>query len=96
MLFWSHTSSVGGTRNVLRTRNDVSPAQPRLSGLLRAGSKADDEECMSANWTMSFNQAQLLICGRAVGKCTPGRSGGERAIIDELTGGCTTFPDVPG
>ena len=70
MLFWSHASSVGGTRDVLRTRT-IQGA--KLSGYQQHGDE-ESARIMSSNWTMSFNQAQLPICGRAVEKRNPAQS----------------------
>ena len=47
---------------------------------------------MSQNWSMSFNMAQLLLFGRAVGTCQPIRAGGEQACIEALDS--SERPDV--
>ena len=70
-----------------RQHSDDCPGFYAQGAKLSGYQQHDDEESariMSSNWTV------LLICGSAVGKCTPVRSGGERAVIDELNN-----PDRP-
>ena len=103
MLLWTHASSVGGTRGILRSRQ-IHPSRQHSSECpafyaqgwkITGHADYDAEEIartMSQNWSMSFNMAQLLLFGRAVGTCQPIRSGGEQACIEALDS--SERPDV--
>ena len=95
MLLWTHASSIRGTRSILRDRQ-VHPSKQHSSacpafyaqGWKVTGHADYDAEkiarVMSQNWSMSFNRAQLLVFGRAVGTCQPIRARGESACIEAL------------
>ena len=103
MLLWTHASSVGGARGILRSRqihpsiqhSSECPAFYAQGWKITGHADYDAEEIartMSQNWSMSFNMAQLLLFGRAVGTCQPIRAGGEQACIEALDS--SERPDV--
>ena len=100
MLLWTHASSIGGilrSRQIHPSRQHSSecPAFYAQGWKITGHADYDAEEIarmMSQNWSMSFNMAQLLLFGRAVGTCQPIRSGGERACVEALDS--SERPDV--